>query len=201
MPPPRCVPRRPRSSGSTRSPRTSRRSRRTPPRCPPPSPPPSAAPWSRSRPSATACAARSAAARTTCPPRRPGVPSSWAGRFPGAAGRRTEAQEMFRRTFWFSTGVAAGVWATTKVNRKLKQLTPENLAVTAANKAIDTGTRLKDRAVGFALDVRDNMAQREAELTDALGIREDPELPAPRRVAAIENTTYTTHSYNRNEDH
>jgi hypothetical protein len=45
------------------------------------------------------------------------------------------------------------------------------------------------------------MAQREAELTDALGIREDPELPAPRRVAAIENTTYTTHSYNRNEDH
>ncbi|MFF7936138.1 hypothetical protein [Streptomyces sp. NPDC007940] len=108
---------------------------------------------------------------------------------------------MFRRTFWFSTGVAAGVWATTKVNRKLKQLTPENLAVTAANKAIETGGRLRDRAVGFVLDVRDNMAQREAELTDALGIREDPELPAPRRIAAIENTTHTTHSYNRNEDH
>src|SRR3954453_13330800 len=177
MPPPRCVPRRPRSSGSTRSPRTSRRSRRTPPRCPPPSPPPSAAPWSRSWPSATAWAERSAA-RTTCPPRRPGVPSSWAGRFPGAAGRRTEAQEMFRRTFWFSTGVAAGVWATTKVNRKLKQLTPENLAVTAANKALETGQRLKDRAVGFALDVRDNMAQREAELGEALGIHEDLELPA-----------------------
>ncbi|MFF1307192.1 hypothetical protein [Streptomyces sp. NPDC058307] len=108
---------------------------------------------------------------------------------------------MFRRTFWFSSGVAAGVWATTKVNRKLKQLTPENLAVTAANKAIETGARLKDRAVGFALEVRDNMAQREAELTDALGIREDPELPAPRRIAAIENTTYPKHSYNRNEDH
>ncbi|MEU0946083.1 hypothetical protein ABZ379_25435 [Streptomyces canus] len=113
---------------------------------------------------------------------------------------------MFRRTFWFSTGVAAGVWATTKVNRKLKQLTPENLAATAANKAIETGARIKDRAVGFALDVRDNMAHREAELTDALGIRESPELPAPRRIAAIENTTYTTksyktHPYNRNEDH
>ena len=108
---------------------------------------------------------------------------------------------MFRRTFWFSSRVAAGVWATTKVNRKLKQLTPENLAVTAANKAIETGARIKDRAVGFALDVRDNMAQREAELTDALGIREDPELPAPRRIAAIENTTYPKHSYNRNEDH
>ncbi|MFI6038373.1 hypothetical protein ACIBBD_30405 [Streptomyces sp. NPDC051315] len=122
---------------------------------------------------------------------------------------------MFRRTFWFTTGVAAGVWATTKVNRKLKQLTPESLAATAANKALETGARLKDRAVGFALDVRDNMAQREAELEEALGIHEDPELPAPRRHAAIENrstpkhaqyienTTYsqTKHSYNRNEDH
>ncbi|MFF7975104.1 hypothetical protein [Streptomyces sp. NPDC007905] len=121
---------------------------------------------------------------------------------------------MFRRTFWFTSGVAAGVWATTKVNRKLKQLTPENLAVTAANKALETGQRLKDRAVGFALDVRDNMAQREAELGEALGINADPGLhadpglPAPRRHAAIEkdrsNPKYienTTYSYNRNEDH
>ncbi|MFI1565831.1 hypothetical protein ACH4ZX_22710 [Streptomyces sp. NPDC020490] len=117
---------------------------------------------------------------------------------------------MFRRTFWFTTGVAAGVWATTKVNRKLKQLTPESLAVTAANKALDAGQRIKDRAVGFALDVRDNMAQREAELGDALGIDANPELPAPRRYPAIENrsnpkyvgdTTYQTYSYNRNEDH
>ncbi|MER6626732.1 hypothetical protein ABT301_00535 [Streptomyces sp. NPDC000987] len=117
---------------------------------------------------------------------------------------------MFRRTFWFTTGVAAGVWATTKVNRKLKQLTPESLAVTAANKALDAGQRIKERAVGFALDVRDNMAQREAELGDALGIDANPELPAPRRLPAIENrsnpihvddTTYQTYSYNRNEDH
>jgi hypothetical protein len=115
---------------------------------------------------------------------------------------------MFRRTFWFTTGVATGVWATTKVNRKLKQLTPESLAATAANKALETGQRLKDRAVGFALDVRDNMAQREAELGDALGIGADPELPAPRRYTAIENNRSnpkyienTTYSYNRNEDH
>ncbi|MFE7436843.1 hypothetical protein ACIPH4_22310 [Streptomyces tendae] len=121
---------------------------------------------------------------------------------------------MFRRTFWFGTGVAAGVWATTKVNRKLKQLTPDSLAASAANKALDVGTRVKDRAVGFALDVRDNMAQREAELDDALGLNApvDRELPALRHHAAIENskdpksvvddsTTYTTYSYNRNEDH
>ncbi|MFE4670143.1 hypothetical protein ACFRI7_21160 [Streptomyces sp. NPDC056716] len=123
---------------------------------------------------------------------------------------------MFRRTFWFTTGVAAGVWATTKVNRKLKQLTPESLAATAADKALEAGQRVRDRAVGFALDVRDNMARREAELGDALGITEDPELPAPRRRPAIENpgTHPTIHhpstpkyiespmrSYNRNEDH
>ncbi|MFD4880468.1 hypothetical protein ACFWOB_44885 [Streptomyces sp. NPDC058420] len=116
---------------------------------------------------------------------------------------------MFRRTFWFGTGVAAGVWATTKVNRKLKQLTPEHLAVSAANKAFEAGHKLKDSAVHFALDVRAGMAQREAELGDALGINApvDPELPAARRYPAIENRTdpksvdRTTYSYNRNEDH
>ncbi|MGW5124179.1 hypothetical protein ACWEQ7_09005 [Streptomyces sp. NPDC004069] len=124
---------------------------------------------------------------------------------------------MFRRTFWFTTGVAAGVWATTKVNRKLRQLTPESLAATAATKAVEAGHRLKDRALGFALDVRDNMATREAELGEALGLNApvDPELPPSRRYTAIENRNqpkyvedpassghpYTTYSYNRNEDH
>ena len=109
---------------------------------------------------------------------------------------------MFRRTFWFTAGAAAGVWATTKVNRKIKQLTPESLAAQAANKAIDAGHRLKD----FALDVRSGMAQREAELGERLGLEApvDPELPAQRRFAVIEQhkKTYNPHnSYNRNEDH
>ncbi|MET7437328.1 DUF6167 family protein [Streptomyces sp. NPDC004082] len=112
---------------------------------------------------------------------------------------------MFRRTFWFTAGAAAGVWATTKVNRKIRQLTPESLAAQAANKAIEAGHRLKD----FALDVREGMAQRQAELDEALGLNAetDPELPAPRRVAAIENRSNpkyverSTYSYNRNEDH
>ncbi|MET8679935.1 DUF6167 family protein [Streptomyces sp. NPDC004647] len=103
---------------------------------------------------------------------------------------------MFRRTFWFTAGAAAGVWATTKVNRKLRQLTPESLAAQAADKAVEAGHRLKE----FALDVRAGMAQREVELNDALGIeaQEDhPELPAPRRPAALGEK----HPYNRNEDH
>ncbi|WP_338694427.1 DUF6167 family protein [Streptomyces sp. Q6] len=117
---------------------------------------------------------------------------------------------MFRRTFWFTAGAAAGVWATTKVNRKLKQLTPESLAAQAATKAVEAGHKLKD----FALDVRDNMAEREAQLGDALGLNGavDPELPAPRRLAAVESAFTAKHPENtkqptyieynnRNEDH
>ncbi|MGC5564519.1 DUF6167 family protein [Streptomyces sp. FR-108] len=128
---------------------------------------------------------------------------------------------MFRRTFWFTAGAAAGVWATTKVNRKIKQLTPESLAAQAANKAIEAGHRMKD----FALDVRDGMVQREAELGEALGLNADPDQASARRLIALEsggdpqyaknpknsktpkdskNPTYverSTYSYNRNEDH
>ncbi|NKI43995.1 DUF6167 family protein [Streptomyces physcomitrii] len=114
---------------------------------------------------------------------------------------------MFRRTFWFTAGAAAGVWATTKVNRKIQQLTPESLAAQAANKAVEAGHRLKD----FALDVRHNMAQRESELGEALGIGEAApgQLPAAQRVIAPDHVKhsknptfgYTSYSYNRNEDH
>ncbi|MET9469636.1 DUF6167 family protein [Streptomyces sp. NPDC006544] len=123
---------------------------------------------------------------------------------------------MFRRAFWFTAGAAAGVWATTKVNRQLKKLTPESLAAQAADKALEAGHRLKD----FALDVRAGMSQREDELNDALGLHQDPErpdnvtaLPGPRRRMAVEpgrpdqNTYRSNHenrskgSYNRNEDH
>ncbi|MFI1964844.1 DUF6167 family protein [Streptomyces pathocidini] len=103
---------------------------------------------------------------------------------------------MFRRTFWFTAGAAAGVWATAKVNRKLRQLTPESLAAQAADKAVEAGHRLK----GFALDVRAGMAQRQEELNDALGIESRDhreELPAPHRPAALG----TSNPYNRNEDH
>ncbi|MEU8434658.1 DUF6167 family protein [Streptomyces sp. NPDC029216] len=117
---------------------------------------------------------------------------------------------MFRRAFWFTAGAAAGVWATTKVNRQLKKLTPESLAAQAAEKAVEAGHRLKD----FALDVKAGMTQREDELNDALGLTQDPDrpdnvtaLPGPRRLRAIANDT-TTHrrnhsavTYNRNEDH
>ncbi|MBO8194908.1 hypothetical protein ITI46_25095 [Streptomyces oryzae] len=89
---------------------------------------------------------------------------------------------MFRRAFWFTTGAAAGVWATTKVQRKIRSLAPDALALRAADKAVEGGNRLRE----FALDVRAGMAQRESELKDALGLSapEEPgryrELPAAR---------------------
>ncbi|MCQ8189990.1 DUF6167 family protein [Streptomyces rugosispiralis] len=109
---------------------------------------------------------------------------------------------MFRRTFWFTTGVAAGVWATTKVNRKLNQLTPESLAAQAADRAVLAGRRIKV----FALDVRDGMADREAALKDALGLSAPPpddrkRLPAQRGRSQLTHTpSYKIHKAG-NEDH
>lgn len=100
------------------------------------------------------------------------------------------------------------MWATTKVNRKLKQLTPESLAAQAADKAIEAGHKLKD----FALDVREGMVRREAELGGALGLEApvDPDLPVQRHFAVgAAEPPANTHTYrklpynsnNRNEDH
>jgi hypothetical protein len=87
---------------------------------------------------------------------------------------------MFRRTFWFTAGAAAGVWATSKAHAKLRKLAPESLAAQAADRAVEAGGRLR----AFAADVRDGMALREAELDEALGLTsEPPALPAQRRLA------------------
>ncbi|MFI9722300.1 DUF6167 family protein [Streptomyces sp. NPDC052396] len=108
---------------------------------------------------------------------------------------------MFRRAFWFTSGVAAGVWATTKVNRQLNKLKPESLALQAADRAVLAGRRVKL----FALDVRDGMAHREAALKDALGLSAGPEperreLPEQRRLVALEQQ-HPYHSLTRKEDH
>jgi Family of unknown function (DUF6167) len=86
---------------------------------------------------------------------------------------------MFRRLFWFFTGAATGVWATVKVNRAVRRLRPDSLAATAADRALETGARLRL----FAQDVRAGMAQRETELHDALGLRTqgDPQALPPRK--------------------
>ncbi|MEU3459096.1 DUF6167 family protein [Streptomyces sp. NPDC006733] len=115
---------------------------------------------------------------------------------------------MFRRLFWFFSGAAAGVWATTKVNRAVRRLSPDSLAATAADKALETGARLRL----FAQDVRAGMTEREIELKDALGLEaaagDLPEqhraaLDAPRPRPQQLKTYKQSHkqSYNRKDDH
>lgn len=109
---------------------------------------------------------------------------------------------MFRRAFWFTTGAAAGVWATNKVHRKIRSLAPDALALRAADKAVETGHRIKD----FALDVRAGMSQRENELNEVLGLHapvdphhtDHPELLPPQ---ARKTELGTAYPYDRKEDH
>ncbi|GAA3882853.1 DUF6167 family protein [Streptomyces sedi] len=78
---------------------------------------------------------------------------------------------MIRRAFWFTTGAAAGVWATTRVQRKLRALAPDSLALRAADRAVAGGKRLRL----FAGDVRAGMVEREDQLNDALGLSTPPD--------------------------
>jgi hypothetical protein len=73
---------------------------------------------------------------------------------------------MIRRAFWFATGAAAGVWATTRVQRTLRELSPDSFAARATGRASAAGQRLR----GIATDVRAGMTQRENELNEALGL-------------------------------
>ncbi|AEW97690.1 MULTISPECIES: DUF6167 family protein [Streptomycetaceae] len=101
---------------------------------------------------------------------------------------------MFRRLFWFVAGIAAGTWATTKVNRAARRLAPDSLAATAADRAV----RLGGRARQFALDVRAGMTEREQELHHALGLDGTPaELPGQRPEIAHRDRAATDHAYHR----
>jgi hypothetical protein len=113
---------------------------------------------------------------------------------------------MFRRLFWFFSGAAAGVWATTKVNRAVRRLSPDSLAATAADKALETGARLRL----FAQDVRAGMTEREIELKDALGLepaegglpeQRRPALDAVRPPSRQQPQKSYKQSYNRKDDH
>jgi len=67
-----------------------------------------------------------------------------------------------RRLFWVAVGAAAGVYAVRKVQKTLQAYSPGGLA----DRAVGTGAGLR----AFAGEVREGMAQREAELREALGM-------------------------------
>lgn len=82
-----------------------------------------------------------------------------------------------RRVFWVAVGAAAGVYAVRKVQKTLHAYSPSGLAERAGG--------VGDRLRGFADDVRANMAEREAELREALGMEPaDGEAPLTPGEAA-----------------
>lgn len=85
---------------------------------------------------------------------------------------------MFRRTFWFTAERRRRCLGHRQGQPEAQAAHPESLAAQAADRAIETGHKLKD----FALDVRESMARREAELGEALGLQApvDPDLPVRR---------------------
>lgn len=67
-----------------------------------------------------------------------------------------------RRLFWVAVGAAAGVYAVRKVQKTLHAYSPSGLAA----RADGVGGTVR----AFAGEVRAGMAEREAELREALGI-------------------------------
>lgn len=81
-----------------------------------------------------------------------------------------------RRVFWVAVGAAAGVYAVRKVQKTLHAYSATGLAERAGG--------LGDTLKAFADQVRDGMAEREAELRDALGL-EDPTGLTPAEGAEL----------------
>ena len=67
-----------------------------------------------------------------------------------------------RRFFWLIIGVAVGVYAVTRLKKRVQVLAPESLQESAAKVAAAIRH--------FGDEVREGMAERETELRDALGI-------------------------------
>ena len=81
-----------------------------------------------------------------------------------------------RRVFWVAVGAAAGVYAVRKVQKTLHAYSASGLAERAGG--------LGDTLKAFADDVRVGMAEREAELRDALGLDESTDL-SPAEAADL----------------
>jgi hypothetical protein len=68
-----------------------------------------------------------------------------------------------RRLFWLGIGLAVGALVVRAVTKKAQSLTPGGLAASAR----DSATGLLDTVRDFIDDVRDGMAEREAEIQAA----------------------------------
>ena len=81
-----------------------------------------------------------------------------------------------RRLFWVAVGAAAGIYAVRKVQKTMHAYSPSGLAERAAG--------LGESITAFAEEVRAGMADREAELREALGMDAAHDAPLSPAEAA-----------------
>lgn len=78
-----------------------------------------------------------------------------------------------RRLLWLGIGLAVGALVVRAVTKKAQAFTPQGMAASARNSAVG----LAESVRGFVDDVRDGMAEREAEIhaafTDGSTLDED----------------------------
>jgi chromosome condensin MukBEF MukE localization factor len=67
-----------------------------------------------------------------------------------------------KRIFWFIVGTAVGIYAVTRLRKRAQLLAPDSLQSTA--------DKMASAIRHFGDEVRAGMAEREAELREALGI-------------------------------
>lgn len=86
-----------------------------------------------------------------------------------------------RRLFWIALGATAGVLVVRKLTQTARSFTPEG----AADRVSGALGGLTESVRDFAADVRQGMAEREAELLQSLGVADEPQpRPAASRHAA-----------------
>ena len=71
-----------------------------------------------------------------------------------------------RRLFWLAMGVTIGALVVRKLARTAKSLSPRGLAGSLAESVRGLTVAVRE----FAADVREGMAEREAELTEGVGL-------------------------------
>jgi hypothetical protein len=81
---------------------------------------------------------------------------------------------MMRRLFWLGMGMTIGALIVHKITRMMARLTPSSLAESLRMQLSDFAYAARE----FALDVRDAMAEREAELRQAATEQATPKLHA-----------------------
>jgi hypothetical protein len=117
-----------------------------------------------------------------------------------------------KRLFWITVGAGAGIYAQRRVVKLARKLTPQNIAVQAVTNArrgaTKTGGEVTGRVRTFTEEVRAGMAEREAELREAIALDQAPPVDPRNRPHKIlrartikdTSTDTSTHEINDSKD-